>query len=131
MDPKARSSAVRLQVVEAVRKAKAPQVPRFTRRQHEVLALLCEGLSNKMICRRLDISAGTAKAHIAVILRELGVASRLQAVVAAHDLGLVDADEAPERDTRQSEPHSMLRLLQSDDANRGPSMAHSGLFAGD
>jgi DNA-binding CsgD family transcriptional regulator len=62
---------------------------RLTPRQLEVLALLCEGLPNKLICRRLSISAGTVKAHISGILRELGVASRLQAVVAARRSGLL------------------------------------------
>ena len=62
---------------------------RLTPRQLEVLALLCEGLPNKLICRQLKISAGTVKAHISGILRELGVASRLQAVVAARRLGLL------------------------------------------
>jgi DNA-binding NarL/FixJ family response regulator len=63
---------------------------RLTPRQLEVLALLCEGLPNKLICRRLDICAGTVKAHISSILRELGVSSRLQAVVAARRYGLVE-----------------------------------------
>ena len=62
--------------------------PHFTPRQLEVLALLCEGLPNKLICRRLDIATGTVKVHISCILRELGVASRLQAVVAAGRCGL-------------------------------------------
>jgi DNA-binding NarL/FixJ family response regulator len=62
---------------------------RLTPRQLEVLALLCEGLPNKLICRQLAISAGTVKAHISGILRELGVTSRLQAVVAARRCGLV------------------------------------------
>ena len=62
---------------------------RLTPRQREVLALLCEGLPNKLICRRLNITAGTVKVHIGVILRELGVTSRLQAVVAAHRCGLL------------------------------------------
>src|SRR4051812_43157941 len=60
----------------------------LTPRQRDVLALLCEGLPNKLICRRLDISPGTVKAHISSILRELGVSSRLQAVVAAREAGL-------------------------------------------
>ena len=60
----------------------------LTVRQLEVLALLCEGLPNKTICRRLNIASGTVKVHISSILRELGVASRLQAVVAASSLGL-------------------------------------------
>ena len=54
---------------------------RLTPRQMEVLALLCEGLPNKLICRALNIAAGTVKVHISGIFRELGVTSRLQAVV--------------------------------------------------
>jgi DNA-binding CsgD family transcriptional regulator len=66
----------------------------LTPRQLEVLALLCEGLPNKLICRQLNISTGTVKVHMSCILRELGVASRLQAVVAARRLGLVDKLDA-------------------------------------
>jgi len=60
----------------------------FTPRQLEVLALLCEGLPNKLICRRLNIASGTVKVHISCILKGLGVTSRLQAVVAARSLGI-------------------------------------------
>jgi two-component system nitrate/nitrite response regulator NarL len=42
-----------------------------------------------MIARRLNISAATVKVHIGSILRELGVASRLQAAIAARARGLV------------------------------------------
>jgi DNA-binding CsgD family transcriptional regulator len=62
---------------------------RLTPRELEVLALLCEGLPNKLISRRLDISSATVKCHISRILSELGVTSRLQAVVAAARRGLV------------------------------------------
>ena len=65
----------------------------LTPRQLEVLALLCEGLPNKLICRRLNISAGTVKAHISSVLRELGVASRVQAVIQARRRGLVGEDQ--------------------------------------
>src|SRR5688500_12568561 len=61
---------------------------RLTPRQTQVLALLCEGLPNKLICRRLNIAGGTVKAHISSILRELGVTTRLQAVVEALSLNL-------------------------------------------
>jgi DNA-binding NarL/FixJ family response regulator len=61
----------------------------LTQRQLEVLALLCEGLPNKLICRRLNIATGTVKVHISCILRELGVRSRLEAVVAARRYGLL------------------------------------------
>ena len=68
-----------------------------THRQFEVLCLLCEGLPNKLIARRLNIAAATVKAHIGGVLRNLGVANRLQAVVAARRLGLLtDIDESEE-----------------------------------
>jgi DNA-binding NarL/FixJ family response regulator len=67
-----------------------PGAPRFTPRQLEVLALLCEGLPNKRICTRLNIATGTVKVHISSILRELGVASRLEAVIAARRYGLLE-----------------------------------------
>jgi DNA-binding NarL/FixJ family response regulator len=73
----------------------APPV-HLTPRQLEVLALLCEGLPNKLICRRLNISAGTVKVHISSILRELGVGSRLQAVVWARRRGLISDLNVPE-----------------------------------
>ena len=76
-----------------------PSFGRLTPRQVEVLALLCEGLPNKLICRQLNISAGTVKAHISGILRELGVASRLQAVVAARRRGLIREAGAAGADT--------------------------------
>lgn len=69
-----------------------PRQVHLTPRQRDVLALLCEGLPNKLICRRLDISPGTVKAHISSILRELGVSSRLQAVVTARESGVLDAE---------------------------------------
>ncbi len=68
-----------------------PPLEVLTRRQLEVLALLCEGLPNKLISRRLNIANGTVKVHVVQILRALNVSSRLQAVVAARNLGLVDA----------------------------------------
>ena len=72
----------------AHQRREAPAV-HLTPRQLEVLLLLCEGLPNKLICRRLNISTGTVKVHISGILRELGVTSRLQAVVLARRSGLV------------------------------------------
>ena len=63
-------------------------MPKFTQRQLEVLYLLCEGLPNKGIGSRLHISPRTVKIHVGEILRTLGVASRLQAVLAARHEGL-------------------------------------------
>jgi DNA-binding NarL/FixJ family response regulator len=56
----------------------------------EVFQLLCEGLPNKLISRQLNIAKGTVKVHVSFILRQFGVSSRLQAVVAAQRCGLLD-----------------------------------------
>ena len=54
----------------------------LTPRQREVLALLLQGKSNKMIARDLAISVETVKDHVAAVLRSLGVTSRTQAGLA-------------------------------------------------
>jgi DNA-binding NarL/FixJ family response regulator len=61
---------------------------KLTARQLEIVSLLCEGLSNKQIARRLQISHGTVKVHVANIFRTLGVSTRLQAVVAVQNINL-------------------------------------------
>lgn len=61
----------------------------LTRRQLEVLELLCQGMTNKDISRTLGIGNATVKIHVSSILRALNVSSRLQASIAAHRLGLM------------------------------------------
>jgi DNA-binding NarL/FixJ family response regulator len=61
----------------------------LTAREHEVLSLLSEGLSNKAIAARLAISEHTAKFHVNAILSKLGAESRAAAIVKAARLGLV------------------------------------------
>jgi two-component system, NarL family, nitrate/nitrite response regulator NarL len=61
----------------------------LTSRESQVLALLSEGLSNRAIASRLEISESTAKFHVAAILGKLGVGSRAEAIVQAARLGLV------------------------------------------
>ena len=66
----------------------------LTAREREVLALLCEGLPNKLIARHLKISAGTVKVHISNIFRALNVSNRLQAVLIARCWELTRAPDA-------------------------------------
>jgi DNA-binding NarL/FixJ family response regulator len=61
----------------------------LTSREAEVLQLLAEGLANKTIAHRLDISEHTVKFHVNAILGKLGVQSRTEAVVRAMRLGLI------------------------------------------
>lgn len=55
----------------------------LTPREHEILCLLAEGYSNKVIAKQLGISDGTVKLHVKAILRKLGVHSRVEAAVIA------------------------------------------------
>jgi len=66
----------------------APRPGHFTPREREVLSLLCEGLPNKLIARRLNIALATVKIHVSNVLQELGVSSRLQAVLVAQHHGI-------------------------------------------
>jgi len=61
----------------------------LTRRETEVLHLLAEGLSNKEIAARLDISLFTVKNHIHNVLEKLKVRYRRQAIRCALDNGLL------------------------------------------
>jgi two-component system, NarL family, nitrate/nitrite response regulator NarL len=58
-------------------------------REHEVLALLSEGISNRDVAERLGISRHTAKFHVNAILDKLGASSRTEAVVLAARSGLL------------------------------------------
>ena len=66
-----------------------PQVAVLTQREKQVIALLAEGASNKLIARRLDISVHTAKFHVAAILQKLGAVNRTDAIAIAMREGLV------------------------------------------
>lgn len=60
----------------------------LTPREYEILTLLAEGQSNKVIARNLGISDGTVKLHVKAILRKLGVSSRITAAVMAVEHGV-------------------------------------------
>jgi DNA-binding NarL/FixJ family response regulator len=55
----------------------------LTRRQRDVLALISEGRSNKLIADALGMSESTVKAHVKQIIRRLHVANRTQAALLA------------------------------------------------
>ena len=57
-------------------------------REREVLVLLAQGLPNKLIARRLEISEKTVKTHLTRIFRELDVTDRTQAALWAERQGL-------------------------------------------
>jgi DNA-binding NarL/FixJ family response regulator len=60
----------------------------LTDRQVEVLKLVMDGLSNKLIARKLDIAESTVKIHVSAVFRELQVNSRTQALLAVAKSGV-------------------------------------------
>jgi len=102
-----------------------PSPEALTARQREVLELLCEGLQNKQIARRLNIAAATVKIHVANILRALNVSSRLQAAVVAMSLGLIRRCGGAQPQKTAAPPRSsmMLRLVAADDIASGMAAA--------
>ncbi len=60
----------------------------LTQREHDILALLAEGRSNREIAGALYLSEKTVKAHLAAIFRKLGVTNRTQAAMMAVQMGV-------------------------------------------
>ena len=61
----------------------------LTEREHEVFALLAQGLANSEIADRLVLTEGTVKTHLKHIFDKLEVRDRTQAVILAYELGVV------------------------------------------
>lgn len=67
-----------------------PEDPAFaalTHREREVLALIAQGLGNAGIAERLSISEKTVRNHVSNLFDKLGVWTRAQAIVFAHERG--------------------------------------------
>jgi DNA-binding NarL/FixJ family response regulator len=86
--PAPRLAAVAVAAEHEPEAATAGHLTDLTPRQRDVLRLLIEGKTNKLICRELTLSESTVKTHLASIFRRLGATSRTQAVVAAARMGL-------------------------------------------
>jgi DNA-binding CsgD family transcriptional regulator len=61
----------------------------LTHREHEILGLIAEGLSNREIGERLFVSENTVKTHSSRLFEKLSVNRRVQAVQKGKDLGLI------------------------------------------
>jgi DNA-binding NarL/FixJ family response regulator len=64
----------------AERREERPEA-QLTPREQEVLVMVAEGLPNKLIARRLEITEGTVKAHLTRIFERIGVSDRTQAAL--------------------------------------------------
>jgi DNA-binding NarL/FixJ family response regulator len=75
--------------VRAASPLRQDAVEELTPREIEVLRMMAEGLANKEIAVRLNISDHTVKFHISSILGKLGVSSRTEAVTQGIRMGLI------------------------------------------
>ncbi|HEX7353363.1 MAG TPA: AAA family ATPase [Mycobacteriales bacterium] len=71
------------------RTSPAPRAHELTPREHQVLALLAEGLTNRQIGARLYITDKTVSVHVSNILAKLGAGGRTQAAAIARREGLI------------------------------------------
>ncbi len=69
--------------------ASAPLVDALTGREKDILKLLVDGASNKTLARKIFLSENTVKFHLKNIYLKLGVSSRLQAISAVRQRGLL------------------------------------------
>jgi DNA-binding NarL/FixJ family response regulator len=97
-----------LEAIRAAARGDAPLAPRAARellaarseeqradlssREREVLSLVAEGLPNKLIARRLEISEKTVKAHLTSVFQRIGVSDRTQAALWAQRHGVGTSD---------------------------------------
>ena len=73
------------------RLARFPSASSWTRRERQILALLCQRLSNPEIATRLFVSPRTVSTHVTRVLTKLGVTNRREAALLALQAGLVVA----------------------------------------
>jgi DNA-binding NarL/FixJ family response regulator len=88
------SPAITKRVIKQFTRIPRPAPPKefgeLTEREHEILRLIADGLSNAEIGHKLYIGETTVKTHVTHILQKLGLRDRVQAVVLAHQTRLFD-----------------------------------------
>jgi DNA-binding NarL/FixJ family response regulator len=88
------SPAITKRVIKRFTRIARPTPPKergeLTAREHDILRLIADGLSNAEIGRQLYISETTVKTHVTHILQKLGLRDRVQAVVLAYQTGLFE-----------------------------------------
>jgi DNA-binding NarL/FixJ family response regulator len=85
----------RLQRMPRFAQAASARIGELTPREHEILLLVAQSLSNAEIAARCSLTEGTVKTHVKHVFAKLGLRDRAQAVVFAYETGLVVPGEQP------------------------------------
>ena len=85
----------RLQRMPRFAQAASARIGELTPREHEILLLIAQSLSNAEIAARCSLTEGTVKTHVKHVFAKLGLRDRAQAVVFAYETGLVVPGEQP------------------------------------
>ncbi len=82
--------------------------PGLTQRECDVVVLLCQGLSNDEIARRLTLSYDTVKTHMRQVRKKLGARDRAHIVTIVHQCGLLPTiiEPVPARSANHDRPSS-------------------------
>jgi len=87
----------------------------LTARQQEIVQLLLDGSSNKVIARQLGISPNTVKVHLHAIFRELRVHNRMSLAAALRPFMIYDAsDDTKSENCNQNEEESLFSRAMID-----------------
>jgi DNA-binding NarL/FixJ family response regulator len=79
----------RLQQLPRFAQTASARIGDLTPREHEILLLVAQSLTNAEIAARCSLSEGTVKTHVKHVFAKLGLRDRAQAVVFAYETGLV------------------------------------------
>jgi DNA-binding NarL/FixJ family response regulator len=86
MTPPAATIALARAVDEVISTMSDTDTAKLSRREHEALAYLVRGLSNREIAASLGISTNTVNKHVQQIFTKLGVRNRVEVVIRAFKL---------------------------------------------
>lgn len=69
----------------------------LNRREREVLGLIAEGMSNRNVANRLNLTEGTIKNYVSSLIAKLNARDRTQAALMSKELGLIPWGQGPEQ----------------------------------